>query len=201
MGLFDWLFGKRPRPTEKKRHASPAERIVDAYSRVTYSAAQDDPKLLAILEMIKNASLSELESSGNPYGVITPLHVAVEHRHIQAVKLLLQKGVNPNIRDSRGGTPLHWVNGPSDEVDILIQAGADINATDNEGKPAWQRLGNIAVARGRPAGKKGPPLSDRVKEIARDRYRKIEAIKVYREETGAGLAEAKEAVEAYINSL
>ena len=47
----------------------------------------------------------------------------------------------------------------------------------------------------------GPlPPSDRVKEIARDPNRKIEAIKVYREETGAGLAEAKEAVEAFINS-
>ena len=44
-------------------------------------------------------------------------------------------------------------------------------------------------------------LSDRVKEIARNPKRKIEAIKVYREETGAGLAEAKEAVEAFINSL
>jgi ribosomal protein L7/L12 len=48
---------------------------------------------------------------------------------------------------------------------------------------------------------KGLELSDRVKELARDPARKIEAIKVYRDESGAGLAEAKEAVEAYINSL
>jgi len=45
-----------------------------------------------------------------------------------------------------------------------------------------------------------PALSDRVKDLARDPLRKIEAIKVYREETGASLAEAKEAVEAFINS-
>jgi hypothetical protein len=45
------------------------------------------------------------------------------------------------------------------------------------------------------------PLSDRVKEIARDPARKIEAIKFYREETGAGLAEAKRAVEDYIRTL
>jgi ribosomal protein L7/L12 len=45
------------------------------------------------------------------------------------------------------------------------------------------------------------PLSDRIKELARDPKRKIEAIKVYREETGAGLAEAKEAVEAFMDSL
>lgn len=45
----------------------------------------------------------------------------------------------------------------------------------------------------------GSPLSDRVKGLADDPARKIEAIKVHREETGAGLAEAKAAVEAYIN--
>jgi hypothetical protein len=46
----------------------------------------------------------------------------------------------------------------------------------------------------------GLPLSERVKEMARDPARKIEAIKIDREETGTGLAEAKEAVEAYLNS-
>jgi ribosomal protein L7/L12 len=46
----------------------------------------------------------------------------------------------------------------------------------------------------------GLPLSDRVKQLASDPSRKIEAVKAYREETGAGLAEAKEAVEAYASS-
>jgi hypothetical protein len=44
-------------------------------------------------------------------------------------------------------------------------------------------------------------LSDRVKELARDPNRKIEAIKAYRDETGAGLAEAKGTIEAFIDSL
>jgi ribosomal protein L7/L12 len=44
-------------------------------------------------------------------------------------------------------------------------------------------------------------LSDRVKEAANDPDRKIEAIKLFREETGAGLAEAKMAVEQYIRSV
>jgi ribosomal protein L7/L12 len=46
----------------------------------------------------------------------------------------------------------------------------------------------------------GLPLSERVKQLANDPSRKIEAIQAYREETGAGLAEAKEAVEAYVHS-
>jgi ribosomal protein L7/L12 len=44
-------------------------------------------------------------------------------------------------------------------------------------------------------------MSNRVKDLARDPSRKIEAIKAYREETGTGLAEAKRAVEAFIDSL
>jgi hypothetical protein len=44
----------------------------------------------------------------------------------------------------------------------------------------------------------GSQLSERVRRLADDPARKIEAIKVYRDETGAGLAEAKAAVEDYI---
>jgi ribosomal protein L7/L12 len=43
------------------------------------------------------------------------------------------------------------------------------------------------------------PLSERVKQLAGDPARKIEAVKAYREETGAGLAEAKEAVESFLD--
>lgn len=46
----------------------------------------------------------------------------------------------------------------------------------------------------------GVPLSERVKQIADDPARKIEAIKLHRQETGASLNEAKDAVEAYVNS-
>jgi ribosomal protein L7/L12 len=42
------------------------------------------------------------------------------------------------------------------------------------------------------------PLSERVKELAADPAKKIHAIKLYREETGAGLAEAKDAVENWM---
>ena len=46
-----------------------------------------------------------------------------------------------------------------------------------------------------------PPLSDTVKQIARDPSRKIEAIKAYKDETGLGLADAKRAVEEYISGF
>jgi hypothetical protein len=43
-----------------------------------------------------------------------------------------------------------------------------------------------------------PPPKAAWQELADDPARKIEAIKVYREQTGVGLAEAKKAVEEYI---
>lgn len=42
------------------------------------------------------------------------------------------------------------------------------------------------------------PLSDRVKELASDLNRNIEAITIYREETGSSLVLAREAVEEFM---
>ncbi len=49
-------------------------------------------------------------------------------------------------------------------------------------------------------GLKGVPASAAMWKEAADAGDKIAAIKAYREETGAGLKEAKEAVEAYIGT-
>jgi len=43
-------------------------------------------------------------------------------------------------------------------------------------------------------------LSERVKQIALDPNRKIEAIKLYREETNTSLKEAKEAIEDFLKN-
>ncbi|MFM7319865.1 MAG: hypothetical protein ACKO5E_23205 [bacterium] len=46
-----------------------------------------------------------------------------------------------------------------------------------------------------------PPLSDDLKIIAQDPFRKLEAVKAYKDQTGVGLADAKRAVEEYIACL
>lgn len=61
------------------------------------------------------------------------------------VNILLEKGIDPNIRDKQKRTPLHLVVGlfsPEDNfdqkkietIDILLEHGADINALDYEGR-------------------------------------------------------------------
>ena len=44
-------------------------------------------------------------------------------------------------------------------------------------------------------------MSDEVRQLARDPARKIEAIKLHREQTGLGLAEAKSDVEDYLKTV
>jgi hypothetical protein len=81
---------------------------------------------------------------------------------------------------------------------LLVALGSWWSLTDRVGR--IERKLNALLRHYGVDPTQGLPLSDRVKQLAGDPSRKIEAIKVYREETGAGLAEAKEAVEAYIHS-
>jgi ribosomal protein L7/L12 len=66
-----------------------------------------------------------------------------------------------------------------------------------------QSLQHQITALQRHLGLTSPPLytpSDRVKQLAADPERKIEAIKVFREESGLGLSEAKTIIEELIQS-
>ena len=63
------------------------------------------------------------------------LHYAVWYGDRELVELILQRGVNPNIRDSDGRMPLHiavW-KGFTDIVEMLLRHGADPNARDGKG--------------------------------------------------------------------
>ena len=76
-------------------------------------------------------------------GIIShALHVAAVLEHEGTVKLLLQRGVDVDVRDCVGRTALHWVtqlNHPSHEnlrtkrVKLLLEYHADPNARDFSG--------------------------------------------------------------------
>lgn len=55
-----------------------------------------------------------------------------------AVKVLLDKGTNPDMRDSDGRTPLIQtaIDGRSELTSLFIQSGADVNAQDRNGYSA-----------------------------------------------------------------
>ncbi len=70
----------------------------------------------------------------------TALHLAVQQRQVENVRLLLEAGSDPNGADSRGGTP--WLAAfqgrrPMPEIVLLLrQHGADNNRADQSGLKA-----------------------------------------------------------------
>ncbi|KAE9123954.1 hypothetical protein PF010_g6197 [Phytophthora fragariae] len=67
----------------------------------------------------------------------TPLHWAAVVGKVQAAKMLLVKGTNPNAKDRDGRTPLHWAarNNHHEVVSLLLAYNAKADAEDDEGIP------------------------------------------------------------------
>lgn len=66
------------------------------------------------------------------------LHEAVYKNLVNSTLVLLQHGINPNSRDFRSWTPLHYaaIMGNAEIAEILIRNGADIFAKTNNGLTA-----------------------------------------------------------------
>jgi len=83
---------------------------------------------------------------------------ACGYRHIEVVRFLLEKGVDPNARNRGGETALHWASfGPDPEIaTLLLQHGAALDARDEgfHGTPldwtlfAWAKADGPARERG-----------------------------------------------------
>lgn len=73
----------------------------------------------------------------NPMAV-APIHSAAAGRHLDIVKLLLDKGGCVNAQQHGGWTALHAaaMNGDDAMVDVLLKAGADAGLESDDGKTA-----------------------------------------------------------------
>lgn len=65
-----------------------------------------------------------------------PIQSAAATGHTDIVKLLLDNGADPNVREQGGYTPLHAAaqNGDEDMILALIYGGADLDAKSSDGK-------------------------------------------------------------------
>ncbi len=88
-------------------------------------------------------------------GGFTPLHSAVASDagavDIEIVRMLLDKGADPNAKSQSGSTPLHTVGFTGDRasLDLLLEHGADAAIKNNDGKTAAdiaRERGNSEIA-------------------------------------------------------
>jgi ankyrin repeat protein len=71
--------------------------------------------------------------TANSKGGETPLNVAALHGQLEVAKLLLDRGVDPNLKAQIGHLPMHCAarNGHIEVAKLLLDRGADINARED----------------------------------------------------------------------
>ncbi len=88
---------------------------------------------------------------------VSPLHVAARYGSVEAARLLLEAGVNPNVVDKQGNTPLMLVAMHVEDeqvaeamVLLLLQHGADPARRNYEGKSAadYRPMGVVGMLLG-----------------------------------------------------
>ena len=79
---------------------------------------------------------AEVDALGRGWMTGTAMHSAVSRLQSDVVRILLEAGANPNVRQSAGWTPLHAaaMNGDVTSVELLLASGADPTATNDEGR-------------------------------------------------------------------
>jgi ankyrin repeat protein len=110
------------------------------------------PLLFAIVNSDKQATLLLLSKGANPnlqdnHGEYSPMSLAAGIKDTWLLETLLKNGGNPNLRDKLKETPifqavecLRKVN-----IDILLKAGADINAQNVSGKTPMMDAGDLRL--------------------------------------------------------
>jgi uncharacterized protein len=79
---------------------------------------------------------AEVDALGRGWMTGTAMHSAASRLQSDVVRILLEAGANPNVRQSAGWTPLHAaaMNGDLTSVELLLASGADPTATNDEGR-------------------------------------------------------------------
>ncbi|XP_060566569.1 LOW QUALITY PROTEIN: histone-lysine N-methyltransferase EHMT1-like [Ruditapes philippinarum] len=86
-----------------------------------------------IINMLLNTDRLNIDTTDD--GGWTPLIWAAEHMEVEAVKLLLKRKADPNLRDSEENTTMHWAafSGSVTIAELLLSAGCDLDSLNMHG--------------------------------------------------------------------
>ncbi len=78
---------------------------------------------------------AEVDAFGRGWMTGTAMHSAASRLQSDVVRILLEAGANPNVRQSAGWTPLHAaaMNGDLTSVELLLASGADRHRDERRG--------------------------------------------------------------------
>jgi hypothetical protein len=99
-----------------------------------------------ILESQKDIDLNAMGGRAHS----TALHVATYRNHIEVVKLLLEKGADPNLCNESNEAPLYWaaINGNQEMQELLLKNGAtDLKGTMTKKFTLQDRLDEMLMIR------------------------------------------------------
>ena len=104
----------------------------DGFTALHFAAFFGHPEAAALL--IERGA--EVDAFGRGWMTGTALHSAVSRLQSDVVRILLEAGANPDVRQSAGWTPLHAaaMNGDLASMELLLGAGADPTAANDEGR-------------------------------------------------------------------
>jgi len=106
-------------------------------------ASPPDPKAVRIMQAIRDGERQAFQKqlTDEPKvanlkgpGGSTPLMYAALYADADALRRLLASGADPNIRNEAGATALMWAVDDLEKTQLLVEHGADVNASSNDGR-------------------------------------------------------------------
>ena len=124
----------QPRNVARLLAAGAAPEKTDEEGRCAVHYAIADERAACLSELLSWDSTDPNQRDGSGR---CPLHMAASNKGVECVTLLVQHPrISINCVDGRGATPLHWAaaNAQTEMCCVLAQFGANLKATDTDGK-------------------------------------------------------------------